>query len=70
MVDAADLKSATSWRCVGSSPSLGTNFSISLDHKRTNGISKGHLNEFESDWPEFCRPNAQFRTPAGIAPRH
>ena len=33
MVDAADLKSATSWRCVGSSPSLGTNLLSGLDSR-------------------------------------
>ena len=38
--DAADLKSATSWRCVGSSPSLGTKISIRRKSKPTVSINK------------------------------
>ena len=45
MVDAADLKSATSWRCVGSNPSLGTNFSIRVSSDLSNVSIRGVLRE-------------------------
>ena len=69
MVDAADLKSATSWRCVGSNPSLGTNLSIEVDHKPKGVINKKRIGRIGPILLDKCWTNSQQRTVADHNPQ-
>ena len=70
MVDAADLKSATSWRCVGSSPSLGTKISIKADYKLKGSINNRRIDRIEPILLDKCWTNSQLPTAKGLTPHH
>ena len=57
MVDAADLKSATSWRCVGSNPSLGTKIPFIRDYEFKLSRKPGWIARWPAPMWDNCGTN-------------